>query len=283
MFVQAKPRGDQLRTPTQGPRPEPVRDDIATMLADIGRANDSYDPTPVEPPPGPPCPPQGPPPEPPEKPDSNGHHWLGGHISLEGIEHWIHAKAELAGVKADAADAVDTALGHAAHSGLSTPTLMAASAMGVASGALGMILLKTGARDVSEGIEQRDWAHTAEGAGSLIVGTRSLAAGAVTLGHLMPQSLLATKSAALAGKLVGPLGLMHGAIDAGLGVKDIVQGIQADDSHQITKGALGIGMGASLMAAAAGGGVPALASAGLFLAGKVWHDFNAPEQDQDPH
>ncbi|MFN8607236.1 MAG: hypothetical protein U0931_06875 [Vulcanimicrobiota bacterium] len=254
------------------------------MLADIARAHDNYVAEPVQPAPRPLVPPPGPPsPPPPDQPDPpGGHHWLGGHISLEGLEHWLQTKSELVALKADAADAVDTALGQAAHSGLSTPTLMAASTLGVASGALGLILLRTGSRDVIEGVQHQDWAHTAEGAGSLIVGSRSLAASAVTLGHLLPHSLLATKSAAVAGKLIGPLGLMHGAIDAGLGVKDIVQGIQTEDASMITKGALGVGMGASLMAAAAGGGVPALASAGLFLAGKVWHDVSTAADKPEP-
>ncbi|MBX3171609.1 MAG: hypothetical protein KF760_29640 [Candidatus Eremiobacteraeota bacterium] len=209
--------------------------------------------------------PNDPPPEGPKP----GHHWLGGHLSLESFEHWLHAKSEVVGLKADA---VDTALGHVAHTGMSTASTIAASALGAASGALGLVLFNLGARDVKEGIEHRDWAHTVEGVGSLIVGTRSLAAGAATVGHLLPHSLLITETAGLAGKLVGPLGLVHGAIDTGLGVNQIVQGIRGEDRKLITKGALGIGMGASLMAAAAGAGIPALASAGLFLAGKVWLD-----------
>lgn len=214
---------------------------------------------------------ESPPPEPPPKP---GHHWLGGHLSLESFEHWLHAKSEVVGLKADA---VDTAIGHVAHTGMSTASTIAASTLGAASGALGLVLLNLGARDVKEGIEHRDWAHTVEGVGSLIVGTRSLAAGAATVGHLLPHTLLLTETAGLAGKLVGPLGLVHGAIDAGLGVNQVVQGIRGEDKTLITKGALGIGMGASLMAAAAGGGIPALASAGLFLAGKVWLDVKTAQ------
>lgn len=214
-----------------------------------------------------------PPPDPPPKP---GHHWLGGHLSLESVEHWLHAKSEVVGLKADA---VDTAIGHVAHTGMSTASTIAASALGAASGALGLVLLNLGARDVKEGIEHRDWAHTVEGVGSLIVGTRSLAAGAATVGHLLPHSLLLTETAGLAGKLVGPLGLVHGAIDAGLGVHQIVEGIRGDDKSLITKGALGIGMGASLMAAAAGAGIPALASAGVFLAGKVWLDIKTAQNE----
>lgn len=221
-------------------------------------------------------------PESPEPPQKPGHHWLGGHLSLEGVEHWMHAKAEVVGVKAevvalkaDAADMVDTAIGHAAHTGLSTAGTVAASALGAASGALGLVLFHMGARDVKEGIEHRDWAHTVEGVGSLIVGTRSLAAGAATAGHLLPQTLLVTETGALAAKLVGPLGLVHGALDVGLGVNDIVRGMKAENKGLVTKGALGVGMGASLMAAAAGGGIPALASAGLFLAGKVWMDVKS--------
>ncbi len=214
-------------------------------------------------------------PEPPDPPEKTGHHWLGGHLSLESVEHWLHAKTDLVSIKAEAADVVDTAIGHAARTGLSSAGAVAASALGAASGALGLVLLNLGARDVKAGIEHHDWAHTVEGVGSLIVGTRSLAAGAATVSHLLPHSLFVTKTGGLAAELVGPLGLAHGAIDAGLGVNDIVQGIKAEDPSRITKGALGIGMGASLMAAAAGGGIPALASAGVFLAGKVWLDIKS--------
>ena len=243
--------------------PSPARktlnDDLATMLSDIRQAHDSYVPGPGG----------SPPPKPPDKP---GHHWLGGHLSLEGLEHLLEAKAE-------AADAVDTAL-HGAQMGMSTGMMMAASTLGAASGALGLVLLKNGAEDVKEGIGHKDWAHTAEGIGSLIVGTRGLAAGAATVGHLLPQKLVLAKTAALAGKLLGPLGLIHGAIDAGLGVNDLVTGINQEDGWKITKGALGIGMGTSLMAAAAGGGLPALASAGVFLTGKVWHDLKSAEEEK---
>ena len=34
----------------------------------------------------------------------------------------------------------------------------------------------------------------------------------------------------------------------------------------------------ALMAAAAGGGLPAIASAGVFLAGRVWHDITREEE-----
>ncbi|ODT63971.1 hypothetical protein ABS71_13745 [bacterium SCN 62-11] len=261
MLIPTQPGGGRDWKPA---RTEPRNQDQATMLADIQQANDHYVPNGPEPP------------EPPQKP---GHHWLGGHLSLEGVEHWLHAKSDLVGLKADvvglkadAVDVVDTALGHAAHTGMTATATVAASALGAASGALGLVLLNLGARDVKEGIEHRDWAHTVEGVGSLIVGTRSVAAGVATAGHLLPHTLLVTETGALAAKLVGPLGLVHGAIDAGLGVNDIVQGVKGENKGLITKGALGVGMGASLMAAAAGGGIPALASAGLFLAGKVYLD-----------
>ncbi len=126
-------------------------------------------------------------PEPPDPPEKPGHHWLGGHLSLESVEHWLHAKADLVSIKAEAADVVDTAIGHAARTGLSSAGTVAASALGAASGALGLVLFNLGARDVKEGIEHRDWAHTVEGVGSLIVGTRSLAAW--TCSSRMPASI----------------------------------------------------------------------------------------------
>ena len=255
------------------------------MAEDIQKAHDSYQARS--------CVPQVPLQQPliltfePQAPGSHGkpgggHHWLGGHLGLEGAEHWLHAKAGLLNLKVEAhqvaADAVDTAMepvSHVGHhlSGLGTGLTVAASGLGVASGALGLVLLRNGAADLKEGIDHRNWSHAAEGVGSLVVGTRSVAAGAAMLGHLLPHPVL-MESGALAGKLVQPLGLVHGAIDFGLGVKDVVGGVQSKDSFQLTQGALGMGVGASLMAAAAGGGVPALATAGLFLAGRFYHDIS---------
>jgi hypothetical protein len=270
MLVQIRPRS----LPTRQPRNE----DVALMVSDIQQAHDRYISTPTRaprPPLPPPPPPEGPPPQKPEKP---GHHWLGGHLGLESGEQLLALKAEAHQVAADTVDAALHPASQVAHHALSSGMMVAASALGTASGALGLVLLKNGAEDVKEGVEHHDWAHTVEGVGSLIVGTRSLAAGAITAGHLLPHSLLVTKTATLAGKLVGPLGLVHGAIDAGLGVKDVVEGIQNDNRDLTIRGALGIGLGTSLMAAAAGGGLPAIASAGVFLAGRVWHDITREEE-----
>lgn len=205
-----------------------------------------------------------PPPDPPKKP---GHGWLGGHLGVEGGEQLLHLKGEAKGV---AADAVHTAL----HAPAPHSMLMATGALGAASGGLGLVLLSKGAREVKEGLEHGDWRHTLEGTGSLMVGTRSLAAGTMMAGHLWPNLPVLTESAALAETMMTPLGLAHGALDAGLGLKDVVDGLGSKDNSLLTQGALGIGMGASLMAAAAGGGLPALASAGFFLAGRVWHGLS---------
>ena len=262
-------------------RLEPKRDDLAIMVEDIRQAHDSYIPSPTPtgaaptPPLAKPLPPS--PSKPPPHPEKPKHGWLGGHL---GIEHLLHLKGEVHQVTADA---VDTALQPAAHlAPLSSGFLLTTASLGVASGGLGLILLKNGAEDVKEGLEHRDWRHTLEGVGSLIVGTRSLAAGSVVASHMLPNLHFAAEGAALAGKIMTPLGLVHGAIDAGLGLKDIVSGIQSENGHLITRGALGVGMGASLMTAAAGGGLPALASAGLFLGAKVWHEMATAESDQKP-
>lgn len=252
-------------------RLEPKRDDLMTMVEDIRQAHDSYIPTNAqpEPTPVPTSPPPVDPPPPPEKPD---HGWLGGHL---GLEHLLHLKGEGHQVAADAVDAALQPAGHLAP--LTSGFLLTTAALGVASSGLGVVLLKNGVEDLKEGLEHRDWRHSLEGVGSLIVGTRSLAAGTVMASHLLPNLRFAAEGAALAGKALMPLGLVHGAIDAGLGLKDIVAGIQGEDRHLITQGALGVGVGASLMTAAAGGGLPALATAGLFLGAKVWHEAATAE------
>ena len=282
MLIQIRPNGGTKPAVRGNPPRQPRNPDVELMVSDIRQAHERYlgparplpRPSPLPGPPGP----SGPDPQPPHKPEKPAHHLLGGHLGLESGEQLLALKAEAHQVAADTVDAALHPAGQIAHHALSSGMMVAASALGAASGALGLVLLKNGAGDVRKGVEHRDWAHTIEGVGSLIVGTRSLAAGTITAGHLLPDSLLVTKTAALADKLVGPLGLVHGAIDAGLGVKQVVDGIQKADHDLTIRGALGIGMGTSLMVAAVGGGLPALASAGLFLAGRVWHDVTRKEE-----
>lgn len=232
----------------------------------------------------------GPDPGPPKKKPGPGKHGaLGGHIGLEGGEKVLMgaAKSALVDLKTEAhqaaSDAVDTALAptqQAAHHALSTGLLMAGGALGVASGGLGLYMLRLGLSDLREGISHRNAVHGIEGANSMVVGVRSLAAGVSLAAHLAPDlPWLATLGHA-AHTTLAPLGILHGSVDVGLGLYDVVRGARAGDARQVRSGLLDIGTGAALATAAAGGGTPALITAGVFLAGKVVHSSCCPAK---PH
>lgn len=158
-------------------------------------------------------------------------------------------------------------------------------ALSAGSGVLGAVMLHVGIKGIKHGIKDKNAEHTIEGVNSTIVGTRSLAAGASMAGHLVHGSEVITTIAGVAKSALTPLGVVHGAIDAGLGAKQVYDGIKSKDSGKITKGSLGIGLGASLIGAAVGGGIPAIVAAGVFLTGKIVHGLrerkaHAHEQEQ---
>lgn len=241
------------------------------MLQDIASATHESPapaPTPMSAPPTPPEEPE----EPVHKP-GGGHGWLGGHLGLEGSELLVKLKSE---AHQQAADAVDAALqpanrlgGHVAD--MSTNLMLTSAALGLASTGLGVVLLRNGVADLKEGLQHRSLLHSVEATSSLLVGSRSLAAGISLGSHLFPHSEWAAWTGHMAHGAMAPLGIVHGTIDAGLGVKDVFQGWKAADRTQMTQGVLGVGVGASLIAAASGGGLPALVSAGAFLTAKVVH------------
>lgn len=90
-------------------------------------------------------------------------------------------------------------------------------------------------------------------------------------GHLIHGSEVLTTLAGVAKSALTPLGVVHGVIDAGIGAKQIYDGVKSEDTAKVTKGSLGVGLGVSLFAAAIGGGIPAIVAAGVFLTGKVVH------------
>jgi hypothetical protein len=158
-------------------------------------------------------------------------------------------------------------------------------ALSAGSGVLGAVMLHVGVKGIKHGLKEKNAEHTIEGVNSTIVGTRSLAAGASMAGHLVHGSEVITTIAGVAKSALTPLGVVHGAIDAGLGAKQVYDGVKAKDSGKITKGTLGIGLGASLIGAAVGGGIPAIVAAGVFLTGKIVHGIrerkaHAHEQEQ---
>ena len=214
------------------------------------------------------------------------HTWMGGHLSLESGEHltkyWGEAKAGIVAIKANtnqaASDGVDAALSKVsqvshglANTGLSTGLEVAAATLGAASGGLGVVLFKMGIKEMHKGIQHKDPEHAIEGANTVVVGTRSLAASLTAAGHFFHGSQVLTSVAGVAHSALAPLGILHGSVDAALGVKDVVQGVRRDDGWKLSKGILSVGMGSALIASAAGAGLPALAVAGGFLVGKIVH------------
>lgn len=232
------------------------------------------------------------------------HGLLGGHLGIEGGEHIAHevvsakseavsaavdAKAHLASqVASHASDATDAAVSHGSHivkkaathhaeAGEATGHAMSGFMTGLtgalagASGILGVVMLAVGIKDIKHGAKHGDKEHVIEGINHTVVGTRSLAAGASMAGHLVHGSEVITTIAGVAKSALTPLGVVHGTIDAGLGAKQVYDGIKEKDGAKITKGSLGIGLGVSLVAAAVGGGVPAIVAAGVFLTGKIAH------------
>lgn len=213
----------------------------------------------------------------PKKPKPSKEGLLGGHITLDGGEHLAKAALEY---KMEAHQAVTDALdagvqttkslgSHATELGLSTGMMAATAGLGLASAGLGLYMLKMGAHDLREGLQHTNPVHAIEGANSMLVGVRSLAA-SVNLGsHMAPEVGWIAHSGHGAHAVLAPLGVVHGTVDAALGIHEFVQGVKKKDPHMVGVGFFGVGTGVSLAAAAAGGGVPALVSAGVCLAAKV--------------
>lgn len=143
------------------------------------------------------------------------------------------------------------------------------------------------------------------GAGSAVIGTSKIVKGVkqgkadqvidgvgdVTggLSNGMASVAVATSAATGALNVVGgvarilmtPLGVASGAIEAGLGVKDIVQGVKTGAKHKIASGALAAGYGLATVAACVGGGLPAIIISGITWAarmGVALHERKHPDQ-----
>ena len=217
---------------------------------------------------------------------------LGGHLGTEVVEKIghsahhgahdaghavVHAKAE--GTSMAAETTTDLAQvsqsGHAKlasevakhgtkaahHLSAGLTTALATSA--AASGGLGAVMLYKGGKELAHGVKEKDGEKIAEGVGGLAVGSRSVAAATVMTSMVASSSAL-TQVASFASKTLTPLGLVHGAVDVGLGVKDLVEG-------ETTAGLLKMGFGTSVIAGAAVGGIPLTLVAIGFLGAKVGH------------
>jgi hypothetical protein len=201
---------------------------------------------------------------------------LAGHIGLDTLETVAHTTVEQASSAAEVVNAGQTPDLLAAHSeltgnaasALSSGWQSAISAGSVGCGALGVAMLYVGGKQIHEGIKSKDKAKIFEGVNSTIIGARS-GLSALTMSSLAVHSELLATVAHGAEAVLAPLGVIHGAIDIGLGVKDIIEGIKSHDTGLKIKGALDVGLGAALGVAALGGGLPFLVAASVLVVGKM--------------
>lgn len=197
------------------------------------------------------------------------------HGAMEAKGAVAHGAAE---AKAHGASEAASGLAEAAEaSSVLTAGLLVGGAVGSAVIGVGMGLL--GAHQIKEGLKTQDRELVLEGTGATILGARSGLAAVSLAGHSADGLLGAMAHGAHA--MLAPLGVVHGAIDAGLGVRKVVQGVKEGDNRKITLGTLTTGFGVALVASAIGGGIPAVAAAGAFLAAKVgtqiWHKRHPQE------
>jgi hypothetical protein len=150
--------------------------------------------------------------------------------------------------------------GEAAHH-LSTGLVTALGASAAVSGVLGGVMLYAGSKELAAGVKEKDGEKMAEGIGGLAVGARSVAASTV-MASMVTSSSTVAQIASVASQTLTPLGIVHGAIDVGLGVKDLVDKKPVD-------GLLKIGFGTSVIAGAVVGGIPLTLLALGFLGVKV--------------
>lgn len=188
---------------------------------------------------------------------------------LGGGSHAATAGAHAASAKSHAAPHAAAAV--AESSGLLTAGVVIGGAVGFAAVGAGLAIL--GANQIRDGLKEGNKEEIFEGTGAALLGVRSGAAALSLAGHGADGVLGAVAHGAHA--VLTPLGIAHGAIDTGLGLHKMVQGIRENDTHKITAGTLGTGFGLALLATAAGGGLPAVATAGVFLAAKVGHQVYA--------
>jgi hypothetical protein len=186
------------------------------------------------------------------------------------ISQVVHGGMNAHGVEAtDTGGEIHGAANELAHHGMSTGMQVATGLIGGMSGILGIFMLKHGWKEIKEGRKHKDVEHAIEGGNSMVVGTRSVAAGFTAAGHLVHGSGVLGAIGSVAQSTLTPLGVIHGAVDAGIGIKDVAIGIKTKDAGKIRKGTLGTGLGTCLILSAVGGGIPAIVGAGVFLVGKV--------------
>ena len=180
-----------------------------------------------------------------------------GHAKSQGASHAgelvgdaVQASQSGAHGLAEVHEATSEAAKHGAEVGhhLSTGLTTALGASAVASGGIGAYMLYAGGKELAHGVKEKDGEKIAEGVGGLAVGARSVAAGTVMASMASGSGVLADV-ASVATQTLTPLGLVHGAVDVGLGVKDLVKGDKVD-------GLIKVGFGTTVIAGALVGGIP---------------------------
>jgi hypothetical protein len=167
------------------------------------------------------------------------------------------------GLKNAAMDVAEKTSEHSAEVAhhLSTGLQVGLSVAAGASGLLAVPLTVNGVKELRAGLKEKDGEKIAEGAGGIVVGARSLAAG-VTMSGMLTSSELIGGIAHGAATVLTPLGLVHAAIDTGIGVNDLRKGKKVE-------GILKIGMGVAVAATALGAGLPGTVAALSFLGAKI--------------
>lgn len=185
--------------------------------------------------------------------------------------HAVGVKMELTGSLLDVkSNAVENASGAAGHAGevahhISTGLATALAGAAAVSGGIGGIMLYHGGKELAHGVKEKSAELVAEGVGGLAVGARSVAAAAVMANMTGVGSSTLGAVAGVAAQTLTPLGVLHGAIDVGLGVKDIVKG------EDRVGGMLKVGFGGAVIAGALVGGIPLTLTALGVLGAKVTH------------
>lgn len=133
---------------------------------------------------------------------------------------------------------------------------------------VGVGMTSLGTYQVVNGIRERSFLEVVEGTGTALLGVRSGLEAMATGGDALGMHQVAHFAHGAHGWLE-PLGIAHGTIEAGLGAYTLYEGFSNSDKDTMISGAMGIGLGASVVAASAGGGLTAVLAATAFLAGKT--------------
>jgi hypothetical protein len=106
-------------------------------------------------------------------------------------------------------------------------------------------------------------------AGASAVETAGTLASLGSVSKFIVPTAVAALNSPLAAALGTTLGVVHGSVEAFLGGREIYLGVKAKDNQQILKGALGLGLGAAIVAIYVMGGLPAALAVGAFYGAEM--------------